>query len=93
MKHTGELMCEGCGFSFVNAYGSRGINYMECHHVMPLCELRPDQKTRLDDLALLCANCHRMVHARRPWLSLTALREILVETARANLADKPPVHV
>ena len=37
---------------------------------------RASQKTRLDDLALVCANCHRMIHARRPWLSLKALRAI-----------------
>jgi hypothetical protein len=35
------------------------------------------QKTRLADLALLCANCHRMIHARRPWLTLDELRGLL----------------
>ncbi|MEX2447811.1 MAG: hypothetical protein WD404_03595 [Solirubrobacterales bacterium] len=30
-----------------------------------------------EDLALLCANCHRMVHAKRPWLSVEQLRSHL----------------
>ena len=33
-------------------------------------------KTRLSDLALVCANCHRMIHARRPWLSIEGLRDL-----------------
>jgi 5-methylcytosine-specific restriction protein A len=33
--------------------------------------------TKLSDLALLCANCHRMIHARRPWLSMDELRAYL----------------
>jgi 5-methylcytosine-specific restriction protein A len=36
--------------------------------------LRPGAKTRLSDLHLLCANCHRMVHAKRPWLTLDELK-------------------
>jgi hypothetical protein len=33
-------------------------------------QLLPGSKTKLADLHLLCANCHRMIHARRPWLTL-----------------------
>jgi 5-methylcytosine-specific restriction protein A len=39
--------------------------------------LRAGQTTRIDDLRLLCSNCHRMVHARRPWLSLEGLVALL----------------
>ncbi|WP_352230624.1 MULTISPECIES: HNH endonuclease [Asaia] len=39
--------------------------------------IEPGTKTKLSDLALLCANCHRMIHARRPWLSLDELRQII----------------
>jgi 5-methylcytosine-specific restriction protein A len=31
----------------------------------------------LEDLALLCANCHRIIHSCRPWLSLDELRAII----------------
>jgi hypothetical protein len=37
-------------------------------------QLLPGSKTKLADLHLLCANCHRMIHAGRPWLTLGQLR-------------------
>jgi 5-methylcytosine-specific restriction protein A len=28
-------------------------------------------------LELVCSNCHRMIHRRRPWLTIEQLRSIL----------------
>jgi hypothetical protein len=64
----GVLECEVCAFNFSARYGSRGV--IECHHNKPVSELKPGQKTRLEDLALICANCHRIIHRKRPWLSI-----------------------
>jgi len=77
MEKTGRLECEVCDFDFSAAYGERGRGFIECHHMVPLRDLKPGARTRLEDLALLCANCHRMIHVRSPWLSLSQLREIL----------------
>lgn len=78
LKRHGSLQCEVCGFDFRDRYGERGGGYIECHHTKPLESLSADGgMTELNDLALLCANCHRMVHARRPWLSLHELRGTL----------------
>jgi len=76
-QQHGSVYCEACGFDFEAAYGERGRGFIECHHIRPLHELRPGQRTRMKDLALLCSNCHRMVHARRPWLTLAELRATL----------------
>ncbi len=76
-KRDGQLKCEACGFDFEETYGDRGRGFIECHHVKPLHLLAEAQTTRLDDLALLCSNCHRMVHARRPWLTVDDLRSTL----------------
>jgi len=73
-KQHGTLFCEACGFDFSTKYGERGANFIECHHTKPVSELIPGEKTKLADLALLCANCHRMVHAARPWWSIEELR-------------------
>ena len=70
----GKLVCEACGFDFKATYGSAGEGLIDVHHIRPLHTLEPGQKTSLDDLALLCANCHRVVHASRHWLSLDELR-------------------
>jgi hypothetical protein len=42
-----------------------------------LADLAAERLTRLSDLALLCSNCHRMVHRRRPWLRLGQLTSLL----------------
>lgn len=73
----GSLACEACRFDFAERYGRHGHGFIECHHTRPVSTLRPGEVTRLKDLALLCANCHRMIHARRPWLSLDELRALL----------------
>jgi 5-methylcytosine-specific restriction enzyme A len=64
----GTLHCEACGFDFGTRYGQRGSGFVERHHTKPVSMLKPGEKTKLADLVLLYANCHRMVHIRRPWL-------------------------
>ena len=66
-RSGGLIVCEACGFDFGQAYGSRGNGYIEVHHVNPL-HVTGSTDTRLDDLALVCANCHRMCH-RGPWMT------------------------
>ncbi|WP_330319993.1 HNH endonuclease [Streptomyces clavifer] len=61
-----QLACEACGFDFEKIYGDRGAGYIECHHALPL-HVAGEGRTKLSDLALICANCHRMIHRRAPW--------------------------
>jgi len=84
LKQKGFLACEVCGFDFKNIYGKRGIGFIECHHKKPLHTLEIGSKTRLEDLALLCSNCHRMIHARRPWLSLEELSQLVTSEKKVN---------
>lgn len=76
-KASGKLACEACGFDFAVTYGARGQGYIEAHHTKAVSTLTEDAKTRLEDLALVCANCHRMIHAAQPWLSLDELKALL----------------
>ena len=76
-KAHGHVFCEACGFDFQERYGERGTGFIECHHIKPVHTLRLGDKTKLADLRLLCANCHRMVHAKSPWLTLTELINLL----------------
>jgi predicted HNH restriction endonuclease len=73
----GRLACEACGFDFHEQYGDRGEGFIECHHTKPVHTLKPGQKTKIGDLRLLCSNCHRMVHAKRPWLTMEELAAVL----------------
>lgn len=81
----GVLECEACGFNFADTYGVRGEGFIECHHTKPVHEFGDGQKTTTDDLALLCANCHRMIHTKRPWLTIEALKALLnLDTGSAS---------
>lgn len=74
LKQHGHLCCEACGFDFQATYGDRGEGFVECHHTRPVSELTAGETTKLADLVLLCSNCHRMVHAARPWWTIEDLR-------------------
>jgi len=74
LRENGALYCEICSFDFAARYGPIGEGYIECHHVLPLSSLRPGSTTRLEDLALVCANCHRMLHRGKPWPTIGQLR-------------------
>ncbi|WP_051167312.1 hypothetical protein [Actinoplanes sp. N902-109] len=46
------ISCEVCDFHFAKTYGLRGVDYIECHHRMPLHVSGPT-RTGLQDLALV----------------------------------------
>src|SRR5690554_384063 len=75
-KAAKPIACEVCGFDFGVVYGERGLDYCEVHHRTPLHE-SGQTTTKLKDLAVLCANCHRMIHRRTPWLTVEALAELV----------------
>lgn len=60
----GRLHCEvpGCGFDFEAIYGELGAGFAEVHHLRALAEMDGPVETTLADLAVVCANCHRMIH-------------------------------
>ncbi|MCA9085822.1 MAG: HNH endonuclease [Planctomycetaceae bacterium] len=45
--------------------------------MIPISEPTNDRITRIANLALVCSNCHRMLHRRRPWLGIDQLKNIL----------------
>ena len=71
----GRLACEvpGCGFDFAQAYGSVGAGYAHVHHLQPLASREKPQQTRLSDLAIVCANCHAMIHRNGGCRDMTSL--------------------
>lgn len=63
--NDGRLICEvpGCHFDFVERYGSLGQDYAHAHHLRPLRDApKEGRKTNLVDLAIVCPNCHAMIH-------------------------------
>ncbi|MBQ4323227.1 MAG: HNH endonuclease, partial [Clostridia bacterium] len=75
-SHNGKLYCENCGFDFVEKYGVRGDGFIEAHHIKPISEMSEFNITRVEDLVLLCSNCHSIVHVKKPWLTMEQLKKI-----------------
>lgn len=73
------MKCECCGFSYSDVYGSRGRGFIEAHHNIPISELTTEREVRPEDFSMLCANCHRMIHKKLPWLRVEELKTIIIE--------------
>lgn len=76
IKH-GRLFCQACGFDFEQVYGDIGKDFIEGHHTIAVKDMKPDHKTKVEDIAMLCSNCHRMVHKRRPWLTINEMNRLI----------------
>jgi 5-methylcytosine-specific restriction protein A len=64
VKEKKGYSCEACGINFEQVYGPLGKGYIEAHHLKPLASLK-GTKVAMNpevDFAVLCSNCHRMVH-------------------------------
>ena len=71
--------CQVCGLSFAEVYGPRGEDYIEAHHIKPVAsykgEVTVDPAT---EMAVVCSNCHRMLHrVRDEPLTIDELRKIV----------------
>ncbi|MCL2805889.1 MAG: HNH endonuclease [Treponema sp.] len=68
-----QMICEVCNFSFAVTYDA---DFIECHHLNPISQ-GGVRKTKLEDLALVCSNCHRMLHRKfnEKYLSIQQLQE------------------
>lgn len=65
-----NLDCEVCGFSSLDFYG---VQYCEVHHKKALSQLSEGCVTTLQDLAIVCANCHRIIHSQFPPMAIEDL--------------------
>ncbi len=73
--------CMICSFNFGDKYGSRGVGYIEAHHIVPFAqlvkELEPVTLDPKTDFVVVCANCHRMLHRTVPAISPLELKALL----------------
>ncbi|WP_308638983.1 HNH endonuclease [Paenibacillus silvisoli] len=76
IKKHGKLFCEVCGFDFYGVYGERGKDYIEGHHKKLVSQMKEGDKTKASDIAMLCSNCHRMIH-RKPIVSVEELAQVI----------------
>jgi len=77
LKETGKLCCEVCGFDFKETYGKIGDGFCEAHHLKPLSKADGEVKTEIKDLAIVCSNCHRILHTTNPMLEIEQLKRVI----------------
>ena len=70
LKKKFDYTCQACNLKFEKIYGKYNdkLDYVEAHHIVPKSEIlkKIDLNEELGrdekDFAILCANCHRMIH-------------------------------
>ena len=83
-KNGGKLNCQACGLDPIELYGTDGEKCIEAHHTIPIEELQPDSETRVYDMAMVCASCHRIIHKQKPCLLVTEV----VPTAKQGISGR-----
>lgn len=76
-KCAAKMRCELCGFSFKNRYGPSVREVLEVHHRQPVAETKGVIVSTIDDLILLCPNCHRVLHSVAPAMTVKHLKKII----------------
>lgn len=72
---NGTLHCEVCQFDFEKKYSTIGKNFIECHHKVPIA-VGGIVTTTVESLALVCSNCHRMLHRKNELGEYNSLDEL-----------------
>lgn len=88
-RKAGDLSCELCERTSRESRSPFAESIYEAHHVIPLA-VGGERVTRISDMALLCACCHRVVHkaialAGR-WLTILEVKSI-VANGRDNFTS------
>ena len=73
-EHNGQIYCEICGFNFMSTYD---IDYIEVHHLKALMDMEEGDVTSLDDVCLVCSNCHRVIHSQYPFLTINQVTKLI----------------
>jgi len=81
-EKKGPLACDLCGLSPAPSL-PYGPAVFEAHHLKPLSGTG-ETATRVRDMALLCANCHRMIHRaiarEKRWVTLDEASDLFKTT-------------
>jgi 5-methylcytosine-specific restriction endonuclease McrA len=55
-------VCEGCTVDFSRLLAGRGVRVLEVHHKNAISSRTEPSLTKVEELAVLCPNCHALVH-------------------------------
>ena len=81
LNANGQLRCESCGLVTSEAFPGLTEDILEVHHRVALSASECAVINSVDDLALLCPNCHRAIHRTKPMMTVKYFRS---EVLRSN---------
>lgn len=84
VKAAQGYICRGCDRSLVEMYGPFGTDLIEAHHLKPLWTMDEGIPVLLNpksDFAVLCPNCHAIIHRMPDPSDVAALRATVIQTA------------
>lgn len=85
-RTAGSLCCDICRTAPASHEATLHEAIFEAHHIVPLAAGQ-ERNTKVKDLALVCANCHRMIHRAiaqdKRWLTIEEATVKIVGTRRA----------
>jgi 5-methylcytosine-specific restriction protein A len=82
-KQLHGTTCQVCCFNFAAFYGEIGKDFIEAHHLKPLAMLAENVVVEYNvatDFAVLCPNCHRMIHHMEDVSNINGLKSLLKST-------------
>jgi predicted HNH restriction endonuclease len=72
--------CVVCNFSFEDTYGDLGMGYIEVHHLELLSANKSERTLTANDVTVVCANCHRVLHRNgKELMSIEELKKVYKE--------------
>jgi hypothetical protein len=71
----GQLFCAVCGLEERSLPAQLGYSCFEVHHILSIGQRSEEVPTRLSDLVIVCANCHRMIHSTSEPLLIEELQK------------------
>lgn len=74
-KRESDYSCEVCGLNFIEKYGDIGIHFIEAHHLERIAN--GARLSSLNDIALVCSNCHSMLHRKNPPYKIAELKNMI----------------
>jgi 5-methylcytosine-specific restriction protein A len=81
-KKQHGTVCQACDFDFAAYYGEIGDGFIEAHHLKPISTLDEGVAITYDvakDFAVLCANCHRMIHRTDDPSDLASFKTLVIK--------------
>jgi hypothetical protein len=76
-KANSNYQCEVCDMKYKSKYGTIGKRFIIAHHCETIGGRSRSTPTTLEDIALVCSNCHDMLHRKNPPYGIEELRAMI----------------